>query len=91
MQIISSERWVPGIYHFTNEGVINWFDFASEIKAISGLPCAINPITTDQYPTAAKRPKYAVLDKAKIQQTFNIQLKDWKDSLQKCLQKMPAN
>jgi dTDP-4-dehydrorhamnose reductase len=90
MQIISSDRWVPGIYHFTNEGVINWFDFASEIKAISGLPCTVHPITTDQFPTAAKRPKYSVLDKAKIQQTFNIQLKDWKESLQECLRKMPA-
>jgi len=91
MQIISSDKWVPGIYHFTNEGIINWFDFASEIKAISGLPCTIHPITTDQYPTAAKRPKYSVLDKAKIQETFNIELKDWKESLQECLRKMPAN
>lgn len=91
MQIISSDKWVPGIYHFTNEGVINWFDFASEIKALSGLTCTVHAITTDQYPTAAKRPKYSVLDKKKIQLTFNIQMRDWKDSLQECLKKMPAN
>jgi dTDP-4-dehydrorhamnose reductase len=91
MQIISEEKWIPGIYHFTNEGIINWFDFASEIKNISGLSCTIHPITTEQYPTPAKRPKYSVLDKTKIQQTFNIKLRDWKESLQDCLNKMPAN
>jgi dTDP-4-dehydrorhamnose reductase len=91
MQIISEGKWVPGIYHFTNEGMINWFDFASEIKNISGLSCTIHPITTEQYPTPAKRPKYSVLDKTKIQKTFNIKLRDWKESLQDCLNKMPAN
>jgi dTDP-4-dehydrorhamnose reductase len=91
MQIISEGEWISGIYHFTNEGIINWFDFASEIKNISGLSCTIHPITTEQYPTPAKRPKYSVLDKTKIQQTFNIKLRDWKESLQDCLNKMPAN
>lgn len=91
MDIISGNNWTPGIYHFTNEGIINWFDFASEIKNISGHSCIIHPITTEQYPTAAKRPQYSVLDKTKIQHTFNIRLRDWKDSLQDCLNKMPAN
>ena len=90
MYIISSGKWVPGTYHFTNEGIISWFDFASEIKNISGFSCTIHPITTEQYPTPAKRPKYSVLDKTKIQQTFGIKLKDWKDSLKTCLRKMPV-
>jgi dTDP-4-dehydrorhamnose reductase len=90
MQIISSGKWVPGIYHFTNEGVISWFDFANEIKNLSSLDCKVNPIPTEQYPTPAKRPKYSVLDKTKIQQTFGIRLKDWKESLKECLAKMPA-
>ena len=91
MQIISDGKWVPGIYHFTNDGVINWFDFASEIKKLSGLSCVIHPITTEQYPTPAKRPKYSVLDKTKIQRTFGIKLKNWKESLEDCLRKMPVN
>jgi dTDP-4-dehydrorhamnose reductase len=88
MNIISSGKWVPGIYHYTNDGIISWFDFASEIKKLSVLSCKINPITTEEYPTPAKRPQYSVLDKTKIQQTFGVRLKDWKDSLQQCLDKM---
>lgn len=90
LHIISSGKWVPGIYHFTNEGVISWFDFAGEIKNLSGSSCIIHPITTEQYPTPATRPKYSVLDKTKIQQIFDVKLKSWKESLQKCLAKMPA-
>jgi dTDP-4-dehydrorhamnose reductase len=90
MEIISKGKWVPGVYHFTNEGIITWFDFASEIKNLSNLSCIIHPITTAQYPTPAKRPKYSVLDKTKIQQTFSIKLKNWKESLKNCLNKMPG-
>jgi dTDP-4-dehydrorhamnose reductase len=90
MQIIESGEWVPGIYHFTNDGVITWFDFADEIRKLSQATCTVHPITTELYPTPAKRPKYSVLDKSKIQQTFGIELKDWKESLQQCLAKMPA-
>lgn len=90
LHIISSGKWVPGIYHFTNEGVISWFDFAGEIKNLSGSSCIIHPITTEQYPTPATRPKYSVLDKTKIQQIFDVKLKSWKESLRKCLAKMPA-
>jgi dTDP-4-dehydrorhamnose reductase len=89
IHIISSGKWTPGIYHFTNEGVISWFDFASEIKKLSALSCVIHPITTEQYPTPAKRPKYSVLNKSKIQQAFRVKLKDWKESLHQCLNKMP--
>jgi dTDP-4-dehydrorhamnose reductase len=77
-----------GIYHFSNNGVISWYDFAIVIKELSGSSCRINPITTEQFPTAAKRPAYSVLDKTKIQQAFGIKLKDWKESLANCLQKI---
>lgn len=90
LQIISSGKWVPGIYHFTNDGVISWFDFANEIKSQSSLCCKVNAIPTEQYPTPARRPKYSVLDKTKIQQTFGITLKNWKESLKECLSKMPS-
>ena len=88
LQIITSGKWVPGIYNYSNEGVISWFDFAVEIKKLINASCTVNPITTAQFPTPAKRPAYSVLDKTKIQATFNIQLKDWKESLQECIHKL---
>ena len=77
-----------GIYHFSNEGVISWYDFAVTIKQLINSHCKINAILTPQYPTAAKRPAYAVLDKRKIQETFNIPLKDWRKSLEVCLRRI---
>ena len=88
LQIISSQQWTPGIYHFSNEGNITWYDFAVAIKELSGSNCKVNPIPTSQYPTPAKRPFYSVLDKTKIRQTFNIPPKDWKASLSTCLQQL---
>lgn len=88
LQIISSEKWVPGIYHYSNDGVISWYDFAVAIKELSASSCKINPITTPQYPTPAKRPAYSVLDKSKIQSAFNIPEKNWKESLSVCLDKL---
>ena len=85
MQIIIHQNWQAGIYNYSNEGVISWADFAKEIRDQAGFNCNVNPITTEQYPTPAKRPKYSVLDKTKIQKAYNIQLIDWKVSLQKCL------
>lgn len=90
MQIISSGKWVPGIYNFSNEGVISWFDFANEIKRQINSSCVVSPLSTDQFPTPAKRPKYSVLDKTKIQQTFSVQLRDWKESLKECISKLNA-
>lgn len=74
-----------GIYHFSNEGIISWYDLANEIKKLTGSNCRIKPIPTSQYPTAAKRPAYSALDKTKIRETFKVQLKDWKESLARCL------
>lgn len=77
-----------GIYHFSNKGVISWYDFAVAIKEMIGSNCKLNPIHTSQYPTPAKRPMYSVLDNTKIQQTFGIQQKDWKESLAVCVQRI---
>lgn len=74
-----------GIYHFTNEGVCSWYDFATEIMAQSGLKCIVNPIKSSQYPTRAARPFYSVLDKDKIKQVFGIKIEHWKKGLEKCL------
>jgi len=91
MQIISSGKWVAGIYHFSNEGVITWAQFASEIAAIMQSACTVNSIPTSSYPTPAPRPLYSVMDKAKIRDTFSIKLNHWKHSLQLCVNKLTTH
>lgn len=76
------------IYNYSNEGVLSWYDFAKEIMRMAKLDCKINPIETKDYPTAAKRPHYSLLNKAKIKSTFNLEIPYWKDSLDECLRKM---
>ena len=88
---LSIGNWHPGIYHFSNEALITWYDFAMEIKKQINSKCVINPITTDEYPTPAKRPMYSVLDKRKIQETYGIALQDWKESLRRCIEKINLN
>lgn len=89
MQIITGPAgFVAGIYHFSNEGIISWYDFAVAIKEGKHLNTIVNPIPTTAYPTPAKRPAYSAMSKAKIAGTFNIPLKHWQDSLQECLGKM---
>lgn len=72
-----------GIYHYTNEGVCSWYDFATEIMSLSGLSCKVNPIPSSAYPTKATRPFYSVLSKEKIKNVFNIEIPYWKESLRK--------
>lgn len=74
-----------GIYHYSNEGVISWYDFAIAIREGIGNNCVVHPIPTSDYPTAAVRPGYSVLDKHKITTTFGLSLIPWRDSLQACL------
>lgn len=88
MQIIDGGKWVPGMYHFSNSGVISWFDFAVAIRDLSGLQCRVHPIPSSQYPTPAKRPAYSVMDTAAIFSTFNLVPRNWKDSLRVCLSKL---
>lgn len=85
MQVIENENSLPGIYNYSNEGITTWYLFAKTIKKILHSKCAINPIPTEQFQTAARRPPYSVLDTAKIKDTFQIQIPAWKDSLVKCL------
>ena len=68
-----------GIYHYTNEGVCSWYDFATEIMNLSGLDCKVNPIPSSAYPTKATRPFYSVLSKEKIKNVFNIEIPHWKE------------
>ncbi len=88
LHIISSGKWQAGIYHYSNEGVISWYDFAVAIKELAGNNCKVNAIPTSAYPTPAKRPAYSVLDKSKIITTFNLQVPGWKKSLETCLKNL---
>jgi dTDP-4-dehydrorhamnose reductase len=85
MQIIKNKKFVPGIYHYSNEGRISWYDFAETIKELINSKCKVNPIPASQYPTPAKRPHYSLLDKTKIKNTYNIEIPEWKSSLIKCI------
>lgn len=75
----------PGIFNYCNAGVISWYEFAKAIKKYIKSKCTINPITTSQYPVAAKRPQYSVLDTTKIKATYGVAVPNWKDSLHTCL------
>lgn len=80
---------VPGVYHFTNEGVISWYDFAKAIHRIAGIKtCHVRPLHTAEYPTPAHRPHYSVLDKTKIKKVYGIEIPYWEDSLKDCLEKI---
>ena len=85
MKIIATENPAAGIYHYTNAGNITWFDFAKEIAETIQTKCIVNPIITTQFPTPAARPSYSVLDTKKIENTFQIQIPEWKESLHKCI------
>ncbi len=80
-----------GIYHFSNEGVISWYDFAKEICELSGNQCDIQPCHSDEFPSKVKRPHFSVLDKTKIKETFHIRIPYWKDSLKKCINILTEN
>ena len=80
---------VPGIYHFSNEGVISWYDFTKAIHRIAGITsCHVRPLHTTEYPTPAHRPHYSVLDKTKIKQTYGIEVPYWEESLKDCIEKL---
>lgn len=78
-------KFVPGIYHFSNEGVCSWYDFTVKILDIAGLKKRVVPIETKDYPTPAKRPHYSVLNKAKVKSVYGIEIPHWESSLAFCM------
>lgn len=95
LDIIEKNRQNPelknqmaGIWHYSNEGVTSWYDFAKAIMEIKQLPCVVQPIESSQYPTPAQRPPFSVLNKAKIKNTFGITIPHWRDSLHRCLEQL---
>jgi len=82
---------IPGIYHFSNEGVCSWYDFTQMIHHLADIKtCKLRPLHTEEYPTRAKRPHYSVLDKTKIKDIYGIEIPYWVDSLKECIDKLLA-
>ncbi len=87
-QLLTVNFQLYGVYHFSNEGVISWYDFAKEICELSGNECDIQPCHSNEFPSKVKRPSYSVLDKTKIKNKLNITIPHWKESLKKCINKL---
>ena len=85
MKVISSENFVPGIYHFSDEGVCSWYDFTKTIHKIARITCNVQPIESKDFPARTPRPHYSVLNKAKIKSTYGITIPHWEESLEKCI------
>lgn len=89
MLVLKSEQWHAGIYHFSDEGAISWYDFTKAIHRIAGITtCNVAPCTTAEYPTKATRPHYSVLDKSKYKTTFDVSIPYWEDSLRDCINRI---
>lgn len=91
MRIISSKNFVPGIYHFSDEGVCSWYDFTKSIHRLAGITCDVHPIETKDYPARTPRPHYSVLNKAKIKSTYSIVIPHWEESLERCIKILKQN
>ncbi|MDR0941803.1 MAG: dTDP-4-dehydrorhamnose reductase [Bacteroidales bacterium] len=86
MHVVNAENFVSGIYHFSNEGVCSWYDFAIAIHKKAGITtCKVKPIESKEYPTKTPRPHYSVLNKLKIKQTYNFEIPHWEDGLERAL------
>lgn len=85
ISIVIQNPTVYGTYHYSNEGVASWYDFAKAIFELKKVDCKVLPITSADYPTPAKRPAYSVMDKSKIKEVLNIEIPYWRDSLKECL------
>ena len=83
---------VPGVYHFSNEGVISWYDFTKAIHRIAGITtCKVRPLHTAEYPTPANRPHYSVLDKTRIKTVYGLDIPYWEESLAECIAKLATD
>lgn len=85
MDILDNAKWIPGIYNYSNEGEISWYEFVLAIKEITGDSCEVSGIPSSSYPTPAKRPAFSLLDKSKIKEVYGVTVPGYKESLKKCL------
>jgi dTDP-4-dehydrorhamnose reductase len=86
LQLLSNKTFVPGIYHFSDEGVCSWYDFTKTIHRMANITCDVKPIETKDYPARTPRPHFSVLNKGKIKSTYGISIPHWEVSLEKCIQ-----
>ena len=91
LKIVDSSCWEAGIYNYSNEGEISWYDFAVAIRDFRSFDCQVKPIPTSAYPTPARRPKYSLLDKSKIKAVFGVEVPNWEISLAKMLAEESRN
>lgn len=90
--VMSADQWHGGIYHFSNEGVISWYDFTKAIHRLAGITgCDVQPCHSDEFPAKAHRPAYSVLDKTKFKTTFGVTVPYWQDSLEETLHRLGNN
>ena len=86
VEMMDAAEWKSGVYHFTNRGETTWFGFARRIQELKGLhDCEVRPISSAEYPTAAMRPAYSVLDTGRIESDFGVVIPQWEDALERCL------
>lgn len=85
------ENFKPEVFHYSNEGVCSWYDFAHEIISLSNLTCKVKPIETKDYPTPAVRPQFSVFNKQKIRNLYNVDIPYWRDSLIECLKQIEVD
>ncbi len=89
MTVINAPEWHSGIYHYSDEGAISWYDFTKAIHRLAGITtCQVNACMSEEYPTPAHRPHYSVLDKSKFKQTFGATIPYWEDSLKDCIERL---
>lgn len=90
LKVLSHDTFVPGLYHFSDEGVCSWYDFTKTIHRIAGITCDVRPIETKDYPARTPRPHYSVLNKAKIKAIYGITIPHWEESLERCIEILKA-
>jgi len=88
IRIIDQNSDTFGIFHYSNEGVASWYDFAHAVFEYSNIEIDLKPLSTDEYPLPAERPVYSVMSKNKIKDEFQINISHWRDSLKKCVLKL---
>lgn len=88
--MVLTSRWMPGIYHFANEGACSWYDFAVDIMEGAGLKCKVTPITSADFPSAVSRPPFSVLDKSRLKATYGVDIPHWRNGLARCLARIKA-
>lgn len=89
--MVLTSRWMPGIYHFSNEGTCSWYDFAVDIMEQAGLDCKVIPIRSADFPSAVSRPPFSVLDKSRIKATYGISIPHWRNGLSRCISRMKSD